>query len=162
LKDRVRHEFYSYVIITIYIWMILTLLRLHQELLSETYHLTLQSQGRAIITALILGKVVLIAEALRLGHFLSARMPAMSVIIRSILFAGAILTFHACEEAVMTVWRGQSLAAAMEDVTVEALRRSGLLALIMTFALIPYFIIKEIEKQTGQSNLLLVGVGLKR
>jgi hypothetical protein len=32
----------------------------------------------------------------------------------------------------------------------------------MTIALVPYFLIKEIEKRTGQSNLLLLAVGLKR
>ncbi len=162
LKDRARHEFYSYIIITIYIWMILTLLRLHEDLLSETYHVAFHAQARAAVTALILGKVVLIAEGLRLGHFLGAKFPAMSVLIRSALFAAAILAFHACEEAASALWNGRSLASAAAEITGETLRRSGLLALTMTISLIPYFLIKEIEKRSGESNLILIAFGLKR
>lgn len=162
LKQRARHELQSYALISVYIWLIVSLLHLHEVLLANTYNFTYESQGRAIVTALILGKVVLIAEALRLGESLGGRFPALSVAIRAILFAAAILAFHACEEVVVGLWHGRSFGAVAGDVSALTIWRSGLLAIIMTIALIPYFLIKEIEKRTGQTNLLLVAFGLKR
>jgi hypothetical protein len=35
-------------------------------------------------------------------------------------------------------------------------------AAIVSIALVPYVLIKEIEKRTGQKDLLLLAVGLKR
>jgi hypothetical protein len=162
LKDRARHELRSYVIISAYILVIISLLRLHQALIADTYHYNIKSQGVAIVTALVLGKVVLLAEALQLGSYLGQRVPALSILIRSALFAGAILCFHAAEEAITTLWEGRTLASAIESVSFDTIKRSCILALIMTIALVPYFLIKEIEKRTGQSNLLLLAVGLKR
>lgn len=162
IKERARHELRSYLIITAYVWAIISLLRLHQDVLAETYHITFESQGRAIVLALILGKVVLIAEALRLGDFFSNRFPALAVAIRSIFFAAAILMFHACEEIVVGLWNGKDVPTVVAELSPDVMMRSLLLALMMAIALVPYFLIKEIEKRTGQSDLLLLAVGLKR
>jgi hypothetical protein len=161
LKERARHELRSYIIISAYVWVIISLLRLHEELIAETYHFSIHSQGRAIVTALILGKVVLLAEALQLGSYLGKRLPALAIVIRSVLFAAAILCFHAAEEATFVLWDGGTLASAVQGLSPEVIKRSIILALIMTIALVPYFLIKEIEKRTGQTNLLLLAVGLK-
>lgn len=162
IKERARREFQSYLVISLYIWAIVTVLRLHQDLLAEAYHFTLQSQGRAIVLALILGKVVLIAEALKLGDSLSSRFPALSVAIQSMLFSIAIVAFHAGEEAVAALWDGRNLISVVHEISLDTMKETGLQALIMTIALVPYFLIKEIEKQTGQRDLLLLAVGLKR
>lgn len=162
IKERVRHEFQSYLIITGYIWAILAVLRLHEALMADAYNFNYESQGRAIVIALVLGKVVLIAEALRLGDGLGERVPAFSIAIRSVLFAAAILAFHACEEVAVGLWHGRNLGSIADDLSAHVIWRSGLLAGLMAIALVPYFLIKEIENRTGQSDLLLLAMGIKR
>lgn len=162
LKDRARHELRSYIIISGYIWAIVSLLRLHEQLIAETYSFSIQSQGYAVVTALILGKVVMIGEALHLGAYLTKRAPALSILIRSLLFAVAILGFHALEELVFALWDGSTWTAAIESPSPDTVRRSVLTALIMSIALVPYFLIKEIEERTGERDLLLLAIGLRR
>jgi hypothetical protein len=162
LKDRARHELRSYIVITAYIWTILSLLRLHETLLADSYHVGLQAHGFAIVTALILGKVVLIAEALRVGERTAERVPALAILIRSVLFALAILLFHATEHIVTELWDGAEMNSDLLMVDEAQARRSLIMAAIMTIALMPYFLIKEIERRTGEVDLLLMAVGLKR
>ncbi|MCU0953240.1 MAG: DUF4339 domain-containing protein [Hyphomicrobium sp.] len=162
LKDRARAEMRSYLIITGYIWVILMLMHLHEAMLSGAYHFSLVKHGWAIVNALILGKVVLIAEALHMGDRLAKRMPAFAVLLKSVVFGAAIIVFHFAERVVTAWWQGQSFLGALEIVRNEGLHNSLLTAAIVSIALVPYVLIKEIEKRTGQSDLLLLAVGLKR
>jgi hypothetical protein len=162
LKERARHELRSYVVITVYIWVILSLLRLHETLLADSYHVGVQAHGLAIVNALILGKVVLIAEALRVGDWTAQRAPAFAILIKSVFFALAIVLFHATEHLVSELWHGAALNADLLVVDAANARRALIMAAIMTIALMPYFLIKDIERRTGETDLLLMAVGLKR
>jgi len=162
LKERARHELHSYAVITVYVWTILSLLRLHETLLADSYHVGLQAHGLAIVNALILGKVVLIAEALRVGDRTAERAPAFAILIKSVFFALAILLFHAAEHLVTELWHGAALNVDLLMVDAAQARQSLIMAAIMMIALMPYFLIKEIERRTGEADLLLMAVGLKR
>jgi hypothetical protein len=162
LKERARHELRSYVVITVYVWMILSLLHLHETLLADSYHVGLQAHGLAIVNALILGKVILIAEALRVGDRATQIAPAFAILIKSLFFAAAIVLFHAAEHILSELWQGAALNADLLAIDEAQARRSLIMAAIMTIALMPYFLIKEIERHTGEADLLLMAVGLKR
>ncbi len=162
LKERARHELRSYAVITVYVWTILSLLRLHETLLAESYHVGLQVHGFAIVNALIIGKVVLIAEALRVGDRTAQRAPAFAILIKSVFFAIAVLLFHATEHVVTELWHGAALNADLLMVDAAQARHSLIMAAIITIALMPYFLIKEIERRTGEADLLLLAIGLKR
>jgi hypothetical protein len=162
LKERARTELRSYVIISAYIWVMLNLMHLHEAVLAGTYHFNLISHGWSIVNALILGKVILIAEALHVGERIANRMPAIAVFIKSFLFGAAILVFHLAEHIVTALWHGQPLAVALDVFRTEGVYQSVMTAAIVSIALVPYVLIKEIEKRTGQKDLLLLAVGLKR
>jgi hypothetical protein len=162
VADRVRHELREYAIISVYIWLVVNLLKLHERLLDETYHFTMHSQGRALVTALVLGKIVLIAEALQLGGGLSRRLPAIMIVVRSVLFALAIVWFHAVEELALGLWNGQDPSVIIASVSWDVIWRWFLTSMIIMIALLPYFLVKEIERRTGESDLLLLAVGLKQ
>lgn len=162
IKDRARAELRSYLIVTVYIWVILNLMHLHEAILAGTYHFSLISHGWSIINALILGKVILIAEVLHIGDRVAERMPAFAVLIKSLMFGATIILFHFAELVVTAMWRGEPFARALEVFRTEGLHHSVLTAAIVAIALVPYVLIKEIEKRTGQSDLLLLAVGLKR
>ncbi len=162
LKARAKHELRSYLVITAYTWATLSLLRLHESLIASTYNLDLKAHGWTIVTALILGKVVLIAEALSLGDRGSARAPALTILIKSLLFAFSILLFHLAEHVATVLWTGQEITQHLPQVNGANIEKSLTMAAIITLALMPYFLVKEIEKRTGQTDLLLMAIGLKR
>lgn len=161
-KERARHELRAYVVITVYAWTILSLLRLHETLLADSYHVGLQAHSLTIVSALILGKVVLIAEALRVGDRTAGRAPAFAILIKSVFFALAILLFQATEHIITELWHGEAFTAELLMIDAAQARRSLIKTAIITIALMPYFLIKEVERSTGESDLLLMAVGLKR
>jgi hypothetical protein len=79
-----------------------------------------------------------------------------------VFFALAIVLFHATEHLVSELWHGAALNADLLVVDAANARRALIMAAIMTIALMPYFLIKEIERRTGETDLLLMAVGLKR
>lgn len=159
LKERARNELRSYLVITAYIWAVLVLLRLHESMVASSYGLKLEDHGWKIVTALVLGKVVLLAEALHAGDRLARRVPALAVSIKSLLFALSILLFHGIEHVLSALWHGEPFAEAFDDVNVQ---RAATMMGIATLTLVPYFLIREIEQRTGQRDLLLLAIGLKR
>ncbi len=65
LKKRIGEEVKKFLVI---LWAMLALFSLHKTIVLEQSHMDYQSQSFAIINALILAKVVLVAEDLRLGN----------------------------------------------------------------------------------------------
>lgn len=162
VKERAQHEFRAYLVISTYIWAVLTLLRLHERVLAGTYGFSVANEGWTVVTALILGKVVLIAEMLRAGEYVARRVPALGIVLKALIFASAILLFHLGEHLVIEAWNGRSLAEAIGLPSTDAIAKDLMKIGLMAIALIPYFLIKEIEKRTGQTDLILIAVGLKR
>ena len=161
LLERGKHELRSYLIVTGYIWAVLTLLRLHEHVLSGTYGFNITNEGWAIVTALILGKVVLIAEMLHAGRSLSQRFPSLTVIIKSCAVALALLIFHVLEHLAMAWWNAEDILHVVGggDGTFWL---SLIKTAMMAVAFMPYFMIKQVEESTGQTDLLLLSIGLKR
>jgi len=162
LKARAKHEMRAYLIITVYVWAVLLLLRLHETVIVSAYNLDLQSHGLLIIKALIIGKVVLIAEAVKVGERLPHITPASSILVKSALFAVAILGFQALEEIVSAVWEGNEIIGVLPEVNGADIKRGLTFTSIVTLTMLPYFIIKEIEKITNRKELLFELFGRQR
>lgn len=161
LLEKGKHEMRSYMIVTGYIWVVLTLLKLHEHVLSGAYGFTVVSEGWAIVTALILGKVVLIAELLNAGRWMSQRFPSFTVLIKSCAVALAVLLFHVLEHVAVTWWHGENALHAFDEMH-GTLPLTLVKTAMVAVAFLPYFMIKQIEEKTGQRDLLLMSIGLKR
>lgn len=162
VKDRARHELQAYFVITLYVWAVLALFRLHASLLAATYNVDIESHGLLIIQALILGKVVLIGEALSLGERASRILPIAPALVKSVLFSAAIIAFQIVEHFARELWKGQPPSGGLPPELGGDLLRLATFSALLVLAFLPYFAIREIEKKTGTSDLLLWAIGLKR
>lgn len=160
LLERGKHELRCYMIVSGYIWAVLTVLKMHEWVLSGTYGFSVVSQGWTIVTALILGKVVLIAEMLHAGSRLSRRLPSFTVIVKSCAVALALLLFHVLEHLAVAWWQGEDILHAFGEMN-GTLWLSLIKTAMVAVAFLPYFMIKQVEQKTGQSDLLLLSIGLK-
>jgi hypothetical protein len=66
LAHRIYHQFIQFLFIAIYLFVVFGVLAVHEEVVAAKNHLAYHFYGFAIINALILGKVILVAEDL---HF---------------------------------------------------------------------------------------------
>ena len=162
LKARAKRELYSFAVIAMYLWAILSFLKLHEALVLANHQLDFKSQGLVIFTALIMAKVLAIGEALHLGDRLRIRIPAFTILIKSFLFAIALIGFHFLEHVVSAVWIGHELRAALPELNSADVKRSLLITGIVTLSLVHYFVFKELEKLTGRRDLVFQILGFRQ
>lgn len=162
LKTRAKHELHSYLIITAYVWAVLMMLRLHESMIAAQFHIDLKSHGLLIVQALVLGKVILIGEALNLGERMARALPISVTLVKSVFFAVAIIAFQALEHVVTAWWEGHPIEGGLPLELGGNLTRLATYGALLVLAFMPYFLIKEIEKKTQTKDLLLLAVGLKR
>jgi hypothetical protein len=107
--------------------------------------------GIAMVNALILAKIILIGEIANLGKRSESKPLFVSTVHKAIMFTLLYLAFHVLEEGVRGVFHGQgffrTLDAALLDKK-EVLVRG----LVMFFAIIPFFAMREMRRVMGADN----------
>lgn len=159
LKQRFVHEMISFAGIAIYLWIILLLLKLHETIVLVQHGLVPEGGHSAIIQALIIGKVVLLAELLRLGNRIKTQTPAINIFWKSVMFAVALLLFDVLEHSAIAYWNGENIASALANT--NTIGKILTIMAIMTIAFLPYFAYKEAQQKYGEFRLwsLLTGRG---
>jgi len=152
IKNRIYHELVSYSAIAGYLWIVLLMLWLHEIVILERHGIADKGHQALIANALILGKVILIAEVLRLGMKMKFSRPIISIVIRSLLFAIALVCFHILEHAVLALWHGEPVLSAITDIS--NLQQDIVVVTIMTVALMPYHAFKVIQQLVPDIRIL--------
>ena len=115
LKKRLLEEVRKFLVITLYLWVMLALFSLHKTVVLEQSHLDYQAEGFAIMNALVLAKIVLVAEELHLGRRFSGHRLIYAVLYKSFLFASVLICFHAAEGVVVALLRARPLSESLTD-----------------------------------------------
>jgi hypothetical protein len=151
LKERAVRELERYAIITVYLWLLIALLSLHKQAV-QGHGISLWLQGFAIVNALVLGKVILIGQALEVGKGLERRALVWVVLGKSLVFVILLVAFHVAEEAIRTWFESKPLSDAFAGF-------GGTLAGLLTYAgiffiaLIPFFAFQEASRILGSDAL---------
>src|SRR5215471_16287762 len=85
-KQAIYHGFTSFLGIAVYLFLLLGILALHEAVVSAKDGIEYHSYGFAIINALVLGKVILIAEDLHFAEWFRERAPIYSILVKSAAF----------------------------------------------------------------------------
>ena len=81
----------------VYLWVVFGLFVLHERIIRGQMGLGFQAQGFALINALVLAKVMLVAEDLRLDRGLRGQPLAYAAAGEAALFAIVFIVFHVLE-----------------------------------------------------------------
>lgn len=73
----------------------------------------------------------------------------------------AVLLFHLLEHVVVTWWHGEHALHAFDEMH-GTMPLTLVNTAMVAVAFLPYFMIKQIEEKTGQHDLPLISIGLKR
>jgi len=137
----------------IYLWALFALLVINQSIVLAREAQDYQAHGFAILNALILAKVLLIGEDLRLGERFRDRPLLYSIFYKCFIFTLFIVGFHILERVIVGVWRGRTIAQSFP--TIGGGSVNGILSLGATLfvALIPFFAFREISRVIGRGEL---------
>jgi hypothetical protein len=152
LKERLLDSVKTFILMFLYLWLVFGLLALHESIILSQNKIDYQSHGLAVVNALIFAKVMLVAEDLRLGNR-SNDMPLIyPILFKSFLFAVALISFHIIEHVLVGMWHGRTAAEIFSEIGANNLIGMVSISVIATFAMIPYFVLREINRVIGEDR----------
>ena len=152
LKERAKAGVRHFLIMFAYLLLIFTLFQLHEYVILREHGLPYTRFGFGLIKALVLAKVMLIGDEMKLGRKLSAQPIAYAVAGRSALFALLFIAFDLLEQVVRALLTGKGIA---ESVAAPGggLLPSCIVAAIMCVMLVPYFAFVELVHARGSQEV---------
>ena len=154
LKERAREELRSYAIIATYLYFCLAAVLLYKSALLREAGVGFLPHGIAAIKALILGKFILIGEAVGVGNR-ARRGPTLlhAIAVKSVLFFLFLLVLSAAEELLVGKLHGhsfsQTVAEFQEHSALEQLAKS----LLVLLTLVPLIAVRELSEALGPGVL---------
>ena len=95
MMERAVDEVKRFLVMFLYLWVLLGLFVLQQRILLHQEGMNFTMQGFALVNALVLAKVMLIAEDLKIGRCLRPRPLIYPILGDSIIFSVVFIIFHA-------------------------------------------------------------------
>ena len=152
-KDKLLHEAARFGTMFVYLWLVFGLFVLFERTIRGQMGLGYQSQGFALLNALVLAKVMLVAEDLRLDRTLRGLPPAYAAVGEATLFAIVFIVFHVLESLAVGLLHGSTVARSVPAFGQGGFVGSVTVAAIMFVMLVPYFAFRDIGRALGPGEL---------
>nr|WP_294551163.1 hypothetical protein [uncultured Rhodopila sp.] len=144
-----KHETRKLALIVVYLWLLFGLFALHDMLIRRRLGLDFEFEGFAIINALVLGKVMLIAEDFNFGAGRKGKPLIYPILRQAALFALLFMAFHALETAVVGLIRGSARASGVTDIGGGGIADLMTVTAMLFVALVPYFAFRNLTLELG-------------
>jgi hypothetical protein len=159
LKERAISEAKKFAVIVGYLWMLFVLLQLHRlTILREqnpagpiSYRV-----GFALINALILGKIILIAEVFHFGERFKNRPLVYAILFKSVVFSVLLVCFDILEEVLVGMFHNKTITQSIPALGGGGVEGMLLVGLMVFIVLIPFFAFTEVARAIGEDKLLSI------
>jgi hypothetical protein len=152
LKRKLAHEFKELVWIFAYLWVLLGLFSVHKSIVLNEPNL-IYHQGFAFINALVLAKVMLIAEMLHVADSLKHKPLARPIVFKSAVFSAILMSFYIIEETLIGMWHGKTATESIPDIGGGSLKGILVVGVMMFVVLMPFFAMRELSRDLGDDRL---------
>ena len=152
-KQAIYHQFTSFLGIAVYLFLLFGILALHEAVVSAKNGIEYHFYGFAIINALVLGKVILVADDFHFAEWFKERVPIYSILAKATAFTILLLIFDIVEEVVVGKFKGKTFTESFPHVGDGSPRAFLYMIIIFAIALIPFFSFREIGRVFGEREL---------
>jgi hypothetical protein len=154
-KQKAKREFIEFWMIAVYLSFFFSALVGYTMLILKKYDVTndVMNFGFAVANALVIGKVILVAEMLHLGRSYEKRPLYQSVMAKSGAFAVTVLLFHVFEEFVKRVIKGEPRGTLLHHLQWENMAARSL---VIFCAFVPLFAFRELRRVIGEEKLYAI------
>ncbi len=158
-RERLAEELRKYFLISAYLWVCFAVLSLFKAATLETEGIDWAPLGFAVIQALVLGKFILIGDALKAGHRAEHHPLLHRIAWRSLALLAVLIVFKALEELIVGWAHDKSFETILEEATAQPLWVHLAPVLLMLLILIPMITASEIHRTVGAERFreLLLG-----
>ena len=152
-KQKLFHELIEYWINFVYLALFFGVFTAYRRLIMAEYQIGYQHYGIAVIKALVLAKVIMIGDFLRLGRRLEDKSLIFPTLYKSAVFSIWVAVFNVLEDVIKGLLHGTGLAGGFVELISKG--KDELLAgcLVIFFAFIPFFAFKELGELLGESKI---------
>jgi len=152
-KSRLIHEARQFLGMFLYLYVVFGLFLLHESVVLARYHVPFTRWGFALVTALVLAKVMLVMEDFNVARGFESRPVIYSILYKSVVFAAVFIVFYIGEEAVAGMLRGKTALESIPSIGGGTPQGMLVAGLIVSLALVPYFACKAIGRELGEGEL---------
>jgi hypothetical protein len=153
LKERARREFIRFLFMFFYLWVMLFLFELHAYTVLAKHGITVFEWGFAFLNALVLAKVMVVADNIKLGPWLRTKPLIVPALLRSVVIAALLVVFDVVEKIIVGAFRHQSISESVPSYGGGGLLGSVVVGVILAFGLIPFFAFEEASLALGPGTL---------
>jgi hypothetical protein len=153
LKQKAFEEAKRMLVITAYLWILLSVFELHRVGILRAQHVPYSYRvGFSLINALVMAKVILIADDLHAGKRLASATMLAAVILKSGLFAMILVCFNVVEDVLVGLLHGKTLAESLPNLAGGGLEGQLIVGVMIFVVLIPFFAFAELRRAIGQDG----------
>jgi hypothetical protein len=150
LKAKFYDELRRFLMIFSYLWLVFLVFLVHEWIVLADNHIGFRFYGLAAINALVLSKIMLIAEGLGFAERFDNKPLIVPIVYKSLLFSVLLVVAYILEEIILGWFHGKSVAESFPQIggggAVGTLCVTGLLCI----ALMPFFAFREIARTIGE------------
>ena len=153
LKTRALHEAREFFWIFVYLWLCFGLFVLYKSLILAEHDIDYTGYGVAFVKALVLGKVMLIAEGLNVADKHKDKPLIYPTLYKSFVFFAILVGFSILEHVVRGFFKHLTIAESLSELGAGSLPAILAGGLVMFVVLVPFFAFREIGRVLGENEL---------
>jgi hypothetical protein len=147
------HEAKEFFWVFLYLYLCIGMLVVYKSLSLKAYGIEFAPYGFALVKAAILGKFILIGQALPMGRRFDQMPLIYPTLYRAFIFFILLVALSAAEEAVVGMWHGEPFGEAVSHVYGGTLPSVLAGCLVTFFFLVPYFALLQLNDVLGKGRL---------
>ncbi len=148
-----KQETKRLLVIVLYLWVIFGLYVLSETIVLSKEHINFASHGFALINALVLAKVLLVAEDLNFADGFRNKPLIYPILYKAFAFAILFVAAHIAESELLGLWHGKGAIASFPPIGGGTAKGFACVVALMFVALVPFFAFREIGRVIGEDRL---------
>jgi hypothetical protein len=161
-KRKIFRELINYGILSLYLALVFGLFAWYRRLVLAEYQITYLHYGESLIEALILGKLIIVGDHLRLGRRFDDNPLIISTLFKAFVFSLFVAAFTILEHMADSLLHGKGLLNGFYEIIHEGSHEIFGRCMIMFVAFIPLFAFKELERILGEQTIGILFFTKKR
>ena len=153
-KQKVVAEFIEYWVVVAYLFWFFAVFTWYRRVALAEYHISYGAYSFALVKALVLAKLILIGDALRLGRRLDHKPLIVPALWKAAVFSLWVAVFSVLEHTIEGLLRHQGFAGGFEELMSTGKYELLARCLVMFSVFVPFFACKELERVLGAGQLL--------
>ncbi|MEI9916840.1 MAG: hypothetical protein WDN29_14770 [Methylovirgula sp.] len=149
----VIRELKSFLAIVLYLWVVFGLYVLNESIIMGKEHINFASHGFALINAVVLGKVLLVAEDMNFADRFKDSPLVFPVVYKALAFSILFVVFHIAESMLVGVFHGRGAVESFPAIGGGTLEGFLCVIAIIFVSLVPFFAFREIGRVIGEDRL---------